>query len=55
MGVFGLVGLLCGRTDSGRRADGDGMARNVREDPGDSDAHLLAAVSYTHLTLPTKA
>ena len=42
MGFFGLVGLLCGRTDSGRRADGDGMARNVREDPGDSDAHLLA-------------
>ena len=42
MGFFGLVGLLCGRTDSGRRANCYRMARDVREDPGDSDAHLLA-------------
>ena len=44
MGFFGMRVLLCygGAADSGRRADGDGMARDVREDPGDSDAHLLA-------------
>ena len=41
MGFFGLVGLLCGRTDSGRRANCYRMARDVREDPGDSDAHLF--------------
>ena len=41
MGFFGLVGLLCGRTDSGRRANRYRMARDIREDPGDSDAHLF--------------
>ena len=41
MGFFGLVGLLCGRTDSGRRTNCYRMARDVREDPGDADTHLL--------------
>ena len=41
MGFFGLVGLLCGRTDSGRRANCYRMTRDVREDPGASDSHLF--------------
>ena len=45
MGFFGAWMLLCydggAAADRGRRADGDGMARDVREDPGDSDAYLL--------------
>ena len=45
MGFFGAWMLLCyygGATaNRGRRADRYRMARDVREDPGDSDAHLL--------------
>ena len=45
MGFFGAWMLLCygGSSSYGwRRADGDGVASDICEDPGDSDAHLLA-------------
>ena len=46
MGFFGVRVLLCyygGAAAYGwRRAHRDGVARDVREDPGDSDTHLFA-------------
>ena len=49
MGFFVAWLLLCydGAAAYGwRRAHRDGVARDVREDPGDSDAHLLTDRSH---------